>query len=263
MIAKLLSEEIEKASNDINVAVLLSGGVDSISVALAAHRVGKKISAYTFHLKDQPTYDASKAQEISKIMNWSCKTIEVPVDNVIKDFIRLRREVDCQKKTHYECCFPFLYVYPQIEEKEVLSGWAADGYYGVSKKANLHYKHTMEKFNEFREDYFLLDHRAGYLWHKKIADMHNKIFITPYLTESVKQFFWSKDWYELNQPYQKHHVVEAFDEFSRFGAVKKHINLQLGSGVDKLFESVIIPDKTINYRNRKRIMDICRDWRNR
>ena len=145
----------------------------------------------------------------------------------------------------------------------MLSGWAADGYYGVSKKANLHYKHTMEKFNEFREDYFLLDHRAGYLWHKKIADVHNKIFITPYLTESVKQFFWTKDWYELNQPFQKHHVVEAFDEFSRFGTVKKHINLQLGSGVDKLFESVIIPNKTINYRNRKRIMDICKDWRNR
>jgi len=263
IINELLTNEIKKSSKDINVAVLLSGGVDSISVALAAHRIGKKITSYTFHLKDQPTYDTHKAKEISDIMSWSCKIIEVPIDNVVKDFIRLRREIECVKKTHYECCFPFLYVYPQIEEKEVLSGWAADGYYGVSKKANIRYKHTMEKFNEFREDYFLPDHRAGYLWHKRIADINGKTFITPYLTDAVKQFFWSKDWCELNEPFQKHHVVKAFNEFSTFGKIKKHINLQLGSNIDKLFESVIIPDKMINYRNRKRIMDICKDWRNR
>jgi asparagine synthetase B (glutamine-hydrolysing) len=263
MIDKILCDELEKSSKDVNVAVLLSGGVDSISVALAAHRLGKKITAYTFHLKDQPTYDAQKANEICNIMGWSCKTIEVPTDNVSNDFMRLRREIECVKKTHYECCFPFLYVYPQIEETEVLSGWAADGYYGVSKKANIHYKHTMEKFNEFREDYFKIDHRAGHLWHKRIADRHNKTFITPYLTDAVKEFFWSKDWYELNQPYQKHHVVEAFVEFAQFGGVKKHINLQLGSGIDKLFDSVLIPDIMINYRKRKRIMDICKDWSNR
>jgi hypothetical protein len=41
--------------------------------------------------------------------------------------------------------------------------------------------------------------------------------------------------------------------------VKKHINLQLGSGVDKLFET-LINNKKINTNNRKRVMDICRDW---
>ena len=40
---------------------------------------------------------------------------------------------------------------------------------------------------------------------------------------------------------------------------KKHINLQLGSGIDKLFES-LLSNKKINFKNRKRIMDICRDW---
>jgi hypothetical protein len=40
---------------------------------------------------------------------------------------------------------------------------------------------------------------------------------------------------------------------------KKHINLQLGSGVDKLFET-LIDNKKINFKNRKRVMDICRDW---
>ena len=45
MIDKLLVENIEQTTPDQNVAVLLSGGVDSISVALAAERLGKTITA--------------------------------------------------------------------------------------------------------------------------------------------------------------------------------------------------------------------------
>ena len=61
MIDKLIIEQIEQQTADKNVAVLLSGGVDSLSVAFAAQRMGKKITAYTFHLQDQPSYDATKA----------------------------------------------------------------------------------------------------------------------------------------------------------------------------------------------------------
>jgi asparagine synthetase B (glutamine-hydrolysing) len=170
VIDSILVREVNAMSGEQNVAVLLSGGVDSVSVAFAAHRLGKKITAYTFHLDGQPSYDSQKAVDIAKTMGWDYQVVVVPTDNVEQDFIRLAKEVYCEKKTHFECCFPFLYVYPQIKEHEVLSGWAADGYYGVSKKANIHYKHTKEKFDEFRKDYFGPNSRAGYLWHKRIAE---------------------------------------------------------------------------------------------
>jgi len=38
-------------------------------------------------------------------------------------------------------------VYPEIKEQVVLSGWAADGYYGISKKAMLHYGPGKPKTN--------------------------------------------------------------------------------------------------------------------
>ena len=41
MIDKLLEDEISKVSDSDKCAVLLSGGVDSISVAFAAQRLGK------------------------------------------------------------------------------------------------------------------------------------------------------------------------------------------------------------------------------
>ena len=260
-IDKLLQTEIEKQSSDKEVAVLLSGGVDSLSVAFAAQRLGKTINAYTFHLKGQPTYDSIKAQEISIKNNWYCRVIEVPTDNLEEDFLRLAKEIKCVKKTHFECCYPFIHLYPQIKEREVLSGWAADGYYGISKKALLHYTKgkTKQKFDEFRDNYYDIKNQAGYIWHNRVAEMNNKKFITPYLTESVKQYFYNMTWLELNNPTQKHHVRKAFKkEFMNTG-VKKHINLQLGSGVDKLFET-LIDNKKINFKNRKRVMDICRDW---
>jgi len=82
MIDKLLIEQIEQQTSDTEVAVLLSGGVDSLSVAFAAHRMGKKVTAYTFHLQDQPSYDATKAAEVAKLMGWGIHVIEVPTHNI-------------------------------------------------------------------------------------------------------------------------------------------------------------------------------------
>ena len=75
---------------------------------------------------------------------------------------------------------------------------------------------------EFRNNYFKPNMCAGYLWHKKVADIHHKKFITPYLTDSVREFFYNKSWEELNTPSQKHHVRNAFDEFKLIKNVKKH-----------------------------------------
>jgi len=258
MIDKLLENEISKVSDSDKCAVLLSGGVDSISVAFAAQRLGKTIHAYSFCLDTHESYDYMKAKEIAEICKWDFTGIKVPTNNLVEDFHRLVK-LDCRKKTHFECVYPFLYVYPEIKETEVLSGWAADGYYGISKKAMMHFKHTQELFDKFRDNYFRPDMCAGYNWHKKVADMHSKKFITPYLTDSVKNFFYSKSWDELNKPSQKHHVRNAFDEFKLIGNVKKHLNLQIDCGIIELFES-LIDDPQVNFKNRKRIMDICRDW---
>ena len=258
LIDKLLEGEINKSSLSSECAVLLSGGVDSISVAFAAQRLGKTIHAYSFCLDKNESYDYKKAKEIAEIFGWKFTGVKVPTNNLVQDFHRLVK-LDCKKKTHFECVYPFLYVYPEIRETEVLSGWAADGYYGISKKAMIHFKHTQELFDKFRDNYFKPNMCAGYLWHKKVADIHHKKFITPYLTNSVKEFFYSKSWEELNTPNQKHHVRNAFDEFKLIKNIKKHLNLQIDCGIVDLFET-LIHNKEINFKGRKRVMDICRDW---
>tara|TARA_R100001244_G_scaffold68239_1_gene55846 strand:- start:2074 stop:2901 length:828 start_codon:yes stop_codon:yes gene_type:complete len=257
-IDKILMQNIEETVPDEKVALLLSGGVDSMSVGFSAHRLGKKITAYSFKTDEHDSYDYNKAQEVAEAMGWDFVGTVVPTNNLKEDFYRLL-EMGCIKKTHFECVYPFLYVYPTIKEKYVLSGWAADGYYGVSKKAIINYSQTLELLNEFRDDYFKPENRAGYDWHNRLAKNYDKIFYSPYLSDNVKKFFYTKGWQEINKPKQKFHVRVAFDEFKPFDKIKNHSNLQLDSQINKVFET-LLDDEEINFKNRSRIMDICRDW---
>ena len=49
-------------------------------------------------------------------------------------------------------------------------------------------------------------------------------------------------------------------ELNRIDGAKPHANLQLESGVDKVFENLLL-DPQINYKRRTRVMDLCRDWK--
>ena len=259
-ITDLLESYIENIE-DTELAVLLSGGVDSLSVAFAADRVGKRISTYSFRLDIHDNYDNEKAQQAANEFGWPHRECVVDTTNLVEDFLVLAKEYRCKKKTHFECVYPFFYVYPHIEERSVLTGWGADGYYGVSKKAHMHYKEPKEKFDEFRDDYFKEEHTAGLIWHNRLAESWNKKHYTPYMDDEVKNFFYEKDWYELNKPKQKHHVRTGYEtELNRIDGAKPHANLQLESGVDKVFENLLL-DPQINYKRRTRVMDLCRDWK--
>ena len=89
MIDNILCNIIDKEVQSEEVAILLSGGLDSISLALASHRIGKKVHAYTFHLQDDYSYDAKKAVEVSDKMGWEINTTVVPRDNLEQDFFSL------------------------------------------------------------------------------------------------------------------------------------------------------------------------------
>ena len=275
LIKELLVDHIKNNVPDSEIAVLLSGGVDSVTVGLAAESADKEVHAYSFYLNGAPSYDFIKAAEVAHKRNWNFTPIVVPTENLIEDWHRLV-ELTCRKKTHFECVFPFLYVYPEIEENYVLTGWGADGYFGPSKKAMMRYSSYKKKrnyvayckehnqkrlnWNEFRLAYLDGD-CAGLKEHTNLATKHNKIHVTPYLDTNVRELLMSKSYEELNKPKQKHFIRRDFTELKKFGTIKPHQNLHLNAGVDKLFET-LLNNTEINFKGRKRMMDICKDWSN-
>ena len=261
MIDNILCNIIDKEVQSEEVAILLSGGLDSISLALASHRIGKKVHAYTFHLQDDYSYDAKKAVEVSDKMGWEINTTVVPRDNLEQDFFTLLNKYKCKKKVNFEVTFPMKYIYPKIKQKYVMIGTGADNFHGMSKKCILNFKEPKEVFDKFRIESFKKENYASINQQRMLCEEYDKILIHPYYQhKEITDYFMQFDWYELNKPEQKYHVRKSFQkEVDKVGKIRLHSNLQLESNIDHLFEELIDNDK-VNFRNRKRIMDICRDW---
>jgi asparagine synthetase B (glutamine-hydrolysing) len=270
VIDKIITDIIDQEAPDQTVAVLMSGGTDSLTVAIAAHRLNKTLNCYTFRVDGKDSEDSIYAKKACEHFGWNFKLIDVPVDNIENDFFTLIKKYECKKKTHVECTFPFLYVYPHIKEKHILTGWAADGYYGVSKRANIHYKHTKELFDVFRNGYFgKLDKESqkftpgnpvGVKQQMLLAETIDSTLVAPYIDIRVWDWMIQYDWDFFNKPYQKAPLFNAFPELLEIKR-RNHLNLQLAAGIPNYFEK-LLDNKEINIYNRSRIMDLVRDWNN-
>lgn len=256
----MIHEIFEQVLNDHipekECGIFLSGGMDSISLAFAAHRMGKKINAYSFKLDNFDTYDHLKAKEISEQFGWNFISTTVPTTNITQDFHRLIFEYGCSKKTFVECMFPFLYIYPNIIDKKVICGVGDP--YGTTKKVVMNFKEPKSLFDEYRINNY--KKKIGIDQHKPLSDQYGIEIIYPLYDDRVFNYFLQFDWYELNKPVQKRHVREEYaEELSKVGKVKPGINLQIGADIDHLFET-LLNNPAINFKNRSRVMDIVRDW---
>ena len=95
-IDQVIVDFVDSESNEDEVAVLLSAGTDSITCALAAHRLGKKVTGYSMYLDGKQTTDSLGAAEIADHFGWDFVAVDVPVDNIEEDFFKLLDDYDCK-----------------------------------------------------------------------------------------------------------------------------------------------------------------------
>ena len=91
----------------------------------------------------------------------------------------------------------------------------------------IHYKHTQEKFDQFRHDYFADPDAAGRKGIHKICQDFDVDIFNPYCHPSVFKLFIGKSWNELNKPKQKYAIRKCYPELEQF-KLPNHTNLQLG-----------------------------------
>ena len=275
-IGQIITDIVDKEVLDKDVALFLGAGTDACSLGIAAKRLGKNVHGYTFQIDDNQTFDSKHAEEICKKMGWKWTLVKVPSANLKKDFITLAEKYHCRKKTHFECGWPFLYVYPVVEEKYIMAAHMADAHWfnhknlriknicgPKSKKSDLdaqRRKYWIPLVTEGRKSLNAVYNPAGWWQHLLLCDEYEKEMCNPYEKKEVFDFYMQYDWCQIMQPYEKHQVIEAFQtEFDLIGH-RRHLNLQLAGRIPDVFETVLLTDKKINFNNRKRTMDLCRDW---
>ncbi|WP_180953876.1 asparagine synthase-related protein [Bacillus sp. M6-12] len=242
-IKHVLSSELSTINE--NVALLLSKGIDSSSLLFTLLEQGKSVTIYSFTLDYRESSDFKGAKKIAETFGVPFIPIYLPTDIELlkKDVLYLIKEKGLKKKTEVECTWAMMYALKTIKETVVVAGLGADGHFVISKKGCLHYKHTVELMNEFRNKLFSNPNYAQKEIVTQLAEEQGKKMILPYLSKNMIDSFKNTTWEELNKPKQKQVILDMYPAFFEQIKVYHHSNFQLGdSGIAEHFTSLMKSD---------------------
>lgn len=243
---------IESLTNiEGQVAVSTSGGVDSSALVIACLDLGYKPVVMSFRLDTkQFVYDFDAAQKLASKFDLSFVPVILPTerDTILQKVIEIIRTLKVKNKAAIECLYPMLFVFDKCKQlgiQNLICGHAADGHYGLSKKAMIHYRHSKESFQQFRTEYF---RRKNVAQSESLRELAKQTAITvhlPYLSSAYFELFSDLSWHDVNTPQQKHLVRRDFPELDDL-RLKRHLNLQLGDSgiaetVGETVRSYVIP----------------------
>ncbi len=244
-IAKGLRSELLSLAESIpsdDVAVFLSSGVDSMSVLFSLLEVGKTPHAYTFHLEGVESQDLIYAQECARLFNVSFEKVTLPssVSTLKRDLVFMSRELEVRGKANIECTWPMIYAINQCNYTHIATGSCADGHFVISKKGCIHYRHTVEKMDEYRDSLFNNPNYAQVQTLALFASEQGKVMHVPYFSQGIVDLFKGTSWESINKPKQKQPIISAFPEYFDSVKIFRHTNLQLGdSGIANHFTKLL------------------------
>lgn len=272
----LLAAACQDLTSDTEVGLLLSGGIDSISVGMGLEAAGKSIHAYTIELEGYPSGDLHGAQLVAHYMGWPLEIISVPTEGIADDFIRLAAQHSCKRKVQFECTFPLMYAFPVIEEDSIFTGFNADDHYGNTREAIFDHDRLVKSgrtederhawFDSHRKSAFgkVRDLESGDTWGfaQRLARESGKHLCDPYLDDRIEAFFSSFTHEELARP-NKPIVRQALgDRITALQeAIKSGLRLQKSTGVSDLFET-LLSDPRINRFDKRypTVASLCQRW---
>jgi asparagine synthetase B (glutamine-hydrolysing) len=239
------------------VALLLSGGVDSVSLGGAAVAAGKRVVAYTFDVQGQPSDDRRSARHACDILGWSHVQVTVPTATLADDLRTLAR-VGCRTPTAFMCTWPFLHLLPRVEEAVVLAGHGADVLYGLGAQAarRAHVQTDLAHLQAWRADLSAATCNTVPELQRLCADAGHTL-ACPYLAPAVMAWFAPYDFRTLHTPYEKYPTVAAFADVFRAVGRRPHLNLQIAAGVRTVFQALL--DAPANTRRRRSLAAFLRD----
>lgn len=258
MLKKIINKYILETIKSDEVAILFSGGMDSLSLLLSCLSVGLKPKLYTFTLDNYESEDMKKSKEISKI--YDLDLIEVKINttkiNLITDIEYIINLFDVKRKTQIQCIHPFLYVIPKIKESVILSGLCADDLYGSSRSMFKISKDDKQFYNKRCELYNNIQ-SSSYVFIKKIAEMNDKVFIAPYKEcDEIASYMLSKNYKELNSPKQKNVMYESYKEdLDKYKLYRRNSNLQCNSKIREWHDELLL-NKKVNKNNYKSVVGV-------
>lgn len=259
---KLINEHLDKNIIDkSSVALLFSGGTDSLTCLFSLMDLGIRPTLYSFHMEGVIHKDIEISKQVSEHYQLNHKIIEIKrdINQLIEDVKFIISYFKVTRKTNIQCTYPFLHVLPEVKEKFVVSGLCADDLYGTSKSMIIKCSKDKYIFDKTRDRILSnFDSSAYRLIKQLVENVHNKRFIAPYRDQTIIDFFYKYSWEDLNKPKQKQIAVTAYNEFFRAQKIyRTNVNLQVGSKVREWHSELV--ETKINKNKRWRVDEIYKD----
>ena len=258
MLKELIKKHIEdNIPKNEKVAVMFSGGLDSLSVLLSAVELGYDVKLYTFHLEGIISKDLETARKVSKYYNLKLQEVTIPadVDLLISDLTELIKKHDLKKKTQFQVMHPMKYLCNAIEENYVLSGLEADTLYGNTRSMRKTIACESE-FKNIRHKYIYDEDNASYSFIKNELKSNNKTFIAPYKQSSeIINYFLNLESKDLCFGKQKKQTYEAFKtEIDNLSLYRRSSNMQINSGIREFHDLLL--QTNLNQKNFKSVVGV-------
>lgn len=207
------------------VSLLLSSGLDSLTTGLALTACGKSVRAFFYELQGYPSKERRRVERVARRLSWPLTIITIPTKELRADFLRLAVTHRCNRKVHFEVCFPLLYAFPAIPDDEIWTGWNADDNYGNTrriileqaqmKREDITKEERSQRFREqrrhIRREFFSPESEDAWWVGSRIASHYGKRLLAPYLDDAVHEYFLKFDHEQLSDP-TKPLVRQAFAE---------------------------------------------------
>lgn len=245
----ILTNKIKDFVNESkDVALLFSGGTDSLSVLFTLLDLGIKPTLYTFRLNEYLSNDYLVAEKVAKHYNLKFKGLVIPYDKqqIKSDIFYLIKKFKTKRKTIIECSYPFIYLSKMITEEKILSGLSADSNYGTPASMSIKFNNDYQGFVKAKKKIFSDINSDGYFAIKTLIETDSKKFFTPYRDPQIVNFFMKHTWKELNKPMQKWFIVKIWqDRFNELRCYRKNSNLQVESKIRERMKSILNSNESI------------------
>ena len=214
------------------MALLFSGGTDSLTVLWTLLELGARVTCYTFRLPEVESTDI----RVSKLAcaHWGVPQVVVQSGpNVVEDVRDTIRIIGSARKTHVEVMYAYRFLLQAVQERQVWSGIQADTLYGSNKNAAIRCgKGSAAQFAAYRRDLLSSPAQEGLEQARRVAAHFGKELCMPYSDQRIRDWFMRWSWADLNKPKQKMPPVLGFaDKFREVAIYRKDDNLQCGSGI--------------------------------
>ena len=230
-VRETLTNELKNIDGSIGIAT--SGGIDSSVLIISCLDLGYKPHILSFKMDNRSdSYDFDSARKLAKKFGLDFIPVLLPSspEIILEKVIYEIKQFGLKKKTAIECIYPMMFVFDsckQLEIRNLVCGQGADGHYGLSKKAMIHYREPIEKFQAYRKVRLTEKNHAQTETLKQIAELNNITLHLPYMQKAYFELFNGLSWFDVHTPRQKELIRRDYPELDDM-KLKKHLNLQLG-----------------------------------